>query len=133
MDKSLFNKGTFLLILVVLLVGVAGCENPQENKQSEVIGNPTPEDFLEDGNTDIFVLGGIVYSNVEHVDWVKELDYIIAEEFGEITKQTEKAEDFSNGTSNILPIGTRIYETDTQIYIASVNDRKIPYLKMVEG
>ncbi|SDJ79324.1 hypothetical protein [Sediminibacillus albus] len=133
MNNSLFNKGTFLLFLVVLLVGLAGCGNSQENTQSEVIGNPTPEDFLEDGNADIFLLSGIVYSNVEHVDWVKELDYTIGEEVGEITKQTDKAEDFGNGTSNILPIGTKIYETDTQIYIAIVNDKEIPYLKMLEG
>ncbi len=75
MNNPVFNKRTLLLLFVIFLVSLTGCNNDQGNTQSEVIGNPTPKDFLEDGNADIFMLGGIVYSNVEHVDWVKELDY----------------------------------------------------------
>jgi hypothetical protein len=133
MSKTLFHKGTFFLLLLVLIVGLVGCGNTQENTQSKVTVSPTPEDFLEDGDVDIFVLDGIVYSNVEHVDWVKKLDYTMGEEVGEITKQTDKADAFENGTSNKLPIGTKIYETDTDIYIAIVNNKEIPYLKMLEG
>ncbi|MGP4039218.1 hypothetical protein ACTWP4_04815 [Gracilibacillus sp. D59] len=133
MLKSLCLTEKFLLCLTILLIVLSGCKNNQENTQSETIGNPTPKDFLDDGNADIFVLGDIVYSNVEDVDWVKELNYTIGEKVGEITKQTDKAKDFKNGTSNKLPIGTKIYETDTPIYIAIINDMEIPYLKMIEG
>lgn len=133
MLKSLCYKGIFLLFLSFLLVGLSGCGNTKEIKQSEAIGNLAPEDFLEDGDADIFILGGIVYSNAEHVDWVKELDYTLGEEVGEITKQTDKAEDFENGTSTKLTIGTKIYKTDTLIYIAVVDDKEIPYIKMIEG
>ncbi|WP_053075118.1 hypothetical protein [Ornithinibacillus californiensis] len=135
MLKCFSRKGKFLLFLTILLVVLSGCGNTQGNRQSETIGNPTPKDFLEDGNADIFVLDGIVYSNVEDVDWVKESDYTIGEEVGEITKQSDKANEFENGTSNKLPVGTKIYETDTQIYIAivDVDGKEIPYLKMLEG
>jgi|SRR5690606_17678727 len=133
MLKCFSRKGKFLLFLTILLVVLSGCGNTQGNTQSETIGNPTPKDFLEDGNADIFVFDGIVYSNVKDVDWVKESDYTIGEEVGEITKQSDKANEFENGTSNKLPVGTKIYETDTPIYIAIVDGKEIPYLKMLEG
>nr|WP_216667922.1 hypothetical protein [Sporosarcina jiandibaonis] len=113
---------------------MSGCGNTQINiSQPGSIGNPTPKDFLKDAGADIFVFEGIVYSNVEDVDWVKELDYTIGEEVGEIIKQTDKAISFGNGTSNKLPVGTKIYDTDTQIYIAIVDDKEIRYLQMLEG
>ena len=132
--NAIRQKGKFLLCLTVILSMLSGCGNTQENiSQLEVIGNPTPNDFLKDPNADIYVLGDIVYSNVADIDWVKELDYTIVKEVGEIKKQTNKAKDFENVTSNILPIGTKIYVTDTLIYIAKVDNKEIPYLKMLEG
>jgi hypothetical protein len=127
------KKRNFLLFLMAFLVVLSGCGSSQENSQSGVIGNPTPKDFLEDGNADIFVFNNIVFSNVQHISWVKELDYTKGEVIGEITKQTSEANEFENGTSNKLPIGTKIYATDTQIYIAIVDGEEIPYLKMLEG
>jgi hypothetical protein len=62
-----------------------------------------------------------------------ELDYELGEVMGEITRQTEKAIRFKYGTANKLPIGTKIYRTNTPVYIAIVDGEEIPYLKMVEG
>lgn len=70
---------------------------------------------------------------MENVDWVQELAYTLGEEIGEITKQTDSAQEFENGTSNKLPVGTKIYRTDTPLYIAIVDGKEIRYMEMIEG
>lgn len=80
MKKLFCWKEKFLLLLCLSLIFLFGCVTN---------GNPTPKDFLKDRKADIFVLDDIVYSNVENIDWVKELEYTIGEEIGEITKQTK--------------------------------------------
>ncbi|MEH7237825.1 hypothetical protein [Bacillus sp. JJ1562] len=100
---------------------------------NNITGNPTPADFLDNENADIFQLDGIVYSNAHDVDWVQELDYTVGEQVGEINTHSERAFRFSDGTASILPIGTKIYETDTPVYIANVDGQEVPYLKMIEG
>ena len=122
--KSFCLKEKFLLFLCLSLIVLFGCVTN---------GNPTPKDFLKDSKADIFVLDDIVYSNVENIEWVKELEYTIGGEIGEITKQTNNVKGFENGTSNKLPVGTIIYATDTPIDIAIVDGKEIPYLKMLEG
>lgn len=118
-------RGKFLLLIMVIIV-LSGCGK-------HVIGNPVPGDFLNKDSADIFLLEGTVFSNVEEVDWIKELDYTIGKEVGEITKKTDKVKEFRDGSSNILPVGTKIYDTDTEVYIAIVDGEEIPYLKMLEG
>ena len=78
-------------------------------------------------------LDRIVYSNAQDLEWVKELTYIIGEQVGEITRKTDKARNFKSGTSNKLPVGTKIYQTDTPAYIVIVDGKEIPYLGMYEG
>ena len=67
------------------------------------------------------------------MEWVDELDYKLGEQIGEVTKQTDKASSFHNGTANKLPVGVKIYDTNTPVCIAIVNNKAIPYLKMIEG
>lgn len=67
------------------------------------------------------------------MEWVDELEYKLGEQIGEVTEQTDKASNFSNGTANKLPVGSKIYESDTPVTIVIVNDKHIPYLKMIEG
>lgn len=74
-----------------------------------------------------------MFSNAQDVEWVTDLDYELGVQVGEITEQEDKASKFKNGTANILPVGTKIYETNTPAYVAIVNGKEIPYLKMVEG
>ncbi|WP_421378094.1 hypothetical protein ACOJQI_12115 [Bacillus salacetis] len=120
-----------LLLLSILAVFLAGCNNGFS--MSPATGNPTPKDYLKYEDADIFFLGDHVYSNAEDLDWVSELDYELGEELGEITSQADKASKFKDGTANKLPVGTKIYNTDTPAYIAVVDGEEIPYLKMVEG
>lgn len=125
-----------ILLFSTILVILSGCgqtQNTKLNTEVKSVENPTPQDFLKKENADIFVLDGIVFSNATNVKWVEELEYTLGEEIGEIIKQSDKADEFTNGTANKLPVGTKIYETDTQIYIAIADGKEIPYLKMVEG
>ncbi|WP_366162266.1 hypothetical protein ABXS71_03065 [Bacillus infantis] len=115
-----------LFPISMLFIFLVGCHNG-------LIDNPAPKDFLSDDSADIFLLGGIVYSNAQDVDWVSDLEYQLGEQIGEITKITDNAGSFKNGTANILPVGTKIYETDTPAYIANVDGEEIPYLKQIEG
>ncbi|SDO69612.1 hypothetical protein [Halobacillus aidingensis] len=125
------NLSKVLFLLCFLFLLLAGCNS--SINESETLGNPTPKDFLKNENADIFLLGGIVYSNAQDVEWVGELDYRLGEQIGEVTKQTDKASSFSNGTANKLPVGVKIYDTNTPVSIAIVDDKHIPYLKMIEG
>ncbi len=122
-----------LFSISILFIFLVGCNNGFIGNSAEVNPNPTPKDFLKHENADIFLLGGIVYSNAQDVEWVSKLKYKLGKQIGEITKQTDKARSFKDGTANILPVGTKIYETDTGAYIAIVNGKEIPYLKMIEG
>lgn len=116
---------------ILLLVFIVGCNH--SNSGSTSISNPTAKDYLKYDNTDIFLLDGYIYSNSQDLEWVKELEYRLGEQVGEITKQADKASDFENGTANKLLVGTIIFETDTPVYIVIVGKKEIPYLKMVEG
>lgn len=120
-----------LFSISILFIYLVGCNNGFIDNPAK--GNPTPKDFLKNESADIFLLDGIVYSNVQDVEWVSELEYKLGEQIGEITKQTDKARSFKNGTANKLPVGTKIYETDTPAFIAKVNGKEKPYLKMLEG
>jgi hypothetical protein len=120
------RKEKNLLLLTIVLILLSGC--------GFRTGNPVPKNFLQDDKADIFLLNDIVYFNAQNIDWLKQLDYKIGEEVGVITKQTDKAKEFRNGTSNKLPVGSKIYETSRpDIFIAIVNGNELPYLMMVEG
>ncbi|RFB16837.1 hypothetical protein DZB84_10605 [Bacillus sp. HNG] len=124
-----FVRIYLLLFIILLFTGACHDRSP-----GSPIGNPTPADLLVNEYADIFMLDGIVYSNGQDVDWIQELEYTIGEQVGEIKKQSNKTNGFSDGTANILPVGTKIYETDTPVYIAIVDGKEeICYLKMLEG
>nr|WP_275695674.1 hypothetical protein [Fredinandcohnia sp. SECRCQ15] len=112
-----------MLSISLLLIILTGCIN----------GNPTPKELLKKDNVDIFMLDDIVFSNAQNISRVYKKDYVVGKEIGEIKKNSDQAYNFKNSTANKLPIGTKIYETNTHIYIAIVDDKEIPYLKMVEG
>ncbi|MFD1361270.1 hypothetical protein [Lentibacillus salinarum] len=120
-------------VLIMTAFILTGCGGDSGNPITNTIGNPTPRDFLDHGDADIFYFDGLVYSNAADVQWVQELEYEPGEQIGEITRQTDKAMLFKDGTANKLPEGTKLYETDTPAYIAIVDGDEIPYLKMVEG
>lgn len=125
-------KWRFLLLSVCLFM-LAGCGNLQGNLEINSTSNPTPKEILKSNHADIFYLDEIVYSNAEHLDWVKEIEYKLGAEIGEITKVTSNGEDFNHGTANRLPKGTKIYKTNSLVYIAVVNGKEIRYIQLLEG
>ncbi|WP_226675097.1 hypothetical protein [Mesobacillus jeotgali] len=120
-----------LLPLSILFIFLVSCSNNYSS--SPTISNPTPKDYLKNTDADIFLLDDYVFSYAEDIEWVRELEYELGRQVGEITKQADKASKFKNGTANKLPIGTKIFETDTPAYIAIIDGKEIRYLKMVEG
>ncbi|WP_226669661.1 hypothetical protein [Metabacillus litoralis] len=121
----------FIFSISILLIFLVGCNSGYID--NPVKGNPTPKEFLKNESADIFLLNGIVYSNAQDVEWVSNLEYKLGEQIGEITKQTDKARRFKDGTANKLPVGTKLHETDGPVYIAIIDEKEIPYLKMLEG
>jgi hypothetical protein len=79
------------------------------------------------------MIDSVVYSNGQNIDWVKNKKYTLGKQIGEITNKTDSASRFKNGSANLLPVGTKIYEIDTTIYIAIVKGKEKPYIKEVEG
>lgn len=118
--------GRLVISVTFLLVVLSGCQEAYK-------GNPTPKDFLGNSDADIFVLDSVVYLNAQDLEWLKDLPYELGEQVGEITKKTDKAKNFKSGTSNKLPVGSKIYITDTPAYIVVVDGKEIPYLGMYEG
>lgn len=126
------NFSKILLPLIIFFVFLVSCNDGATGSPS-INSNPTPKDYLGKDDADIFLLNGYVFSNAQDVGWVTELEYELGKQVGKITKQSDKASEFKNETANKLPIGTKIFETDTQAYIAIVDGKEVPYLKMVEG
>ncbi len=135
----------YIIIGVALLMFITGCSSeiqkkiPQENEVNimhTAIGNPTADEVLTKyKQTDIFLMNGIVYVNAEEIDWVKDLELTIGKEVMEISSQSNKGEDFIEGTASTLPIGTKIYKPIEKgdIYIAIINGKEIRYLGWREG
>lgn len=126
--------GLAMLLVVALLI--SGCNGISNEITIESSGNPTAEEILsENPEADIFMLGDLIYSNAENIDWVSEQPLTIGEEIAEIAAQTSESDEFENGTATRLPIGTKIHEATERedIYIAVVDGEEIPYLSLVEG
>ncbi|WP_160036385.1 lipoprotein [Paenibacillus sp. An7] len=123
------------LLFIFLLVLLTGCTNAQEdNKTVKVIGNPDANEVLSlDLDANIFMFGDLIY--ITGIDWVDELVLTPDEEIGEIKKQTSIAEDFFNGTSNVLSVGTKIYSSKERgdILLVKINGAVLKYYALVEG
>ncbi|MDQ0256809.1 hypothetical protein J2S74_004231 [Evansella vedderi] len=135
----------YIMLLTLCLALLAGCStngldsDPANNNETleEVftIKNPTVEEVLSaNKDEDLFLMDDVVYVQAEDVSWVMNTTLTIGEEVLEITKQTTEASKFESGTATVLPVGTKIYETDQAlIYIAFVSGEEIRYLGWVEG
>lgn len=86
-----------------------------------------------DNHADIFQReGNILQTNIA---WIDKLELNENKYIGEIEFKTTKAEDFKNGTANLLPIGAKIYsvkERDHIFIVKFVNTVK-RYLIQSEG
>ncbi|WP_225229537.1 hypothetical protein [Paenibacillus gallinarum] len=123
------------IVLIFLLILITGCMNAQEdNITVNVIGNPDANEILSlDSDANIFMFRDLIYKT--GIDWVDELVLTPNEEIGEIKNQTSIAEDFVNGTSNVLPVGTKIYSSKEQkdILLVEIDGAILKYYALVEG
>ncbi len=127
------NRRSLLLFIFLLLAGCSDQGNEAATTKLVPIENPKPVDYLSKGNADIFYWDGLIYSNGSDVEWVQNTLFQMKEEAGEITNQTNEAEKFTDKSANVLPVGTKIFVTDTSILIAVVEGKGIPYIPMIEG
>lgn len=123
------------LLFIFLFMLLTGCMNAQEdNITVKVIGNPDASEVLSlDSNANIFMFRDLIYKT--GIDWVDELVLTPNEEIGEIKNQTSIAEEFLNGTSNVLPVGTKIYSSKEQedILLVEIDGAILKYYALVEG
>ncbi|RNA69831.1 hypothetical protein EBO34_07825 [Alteribacter keqinensis] len=113
----------------MLITTVAAC--------SSGIGNPTAGDILSDNpNADILQWDGIVYSNVNDAEYVRELGHEPVEKLGEIERQSGSRWFFRDRSATHLPEGTNIFNVNKGgIYylIGVADDEEIVYRALVEG
>ncbi|MEC1180748.1 hypothetical protein P9B03_20045 [Metasolibacillus meyeri] len=92
--------------------------------------NPTARSILkEDAQADILQYEGLIYSNAAHLD----IAFTKCEKLGEIKKTTTISSGFKDFYATQLTAGTEIFSTNTQLIIAEVNGKQIPYLALIEG
>ena len=94
----------------------------------------TPEQLYSNNHSiDMFVYEDVAYVNVTDVDWVKSETIERGKYIGKISN-SGITNDFNNWDATVLPAGTEIYESDnTEILLASLGKKFVPYMKYVEG
>lgn len=94
----------------------------------------TPEQLYSNNHSiDMFVYEDAAYVNVTDVDWVKSETLERGKYIGKICN-SGITNDFNNWDATVLPAGTEIYESDnTEILLASLGKKFVPYMKYVEG
>ncbi|MEB2281157.1 hypothetical protein LAV73_14310 [Lysinibacillus xylanilyticus] len=117
------------LFLVLFSLFLVGCnETVTESKK------PNAAEVLRlDNHADIFQLeGNILQTNIE---WIDNLELNENKYIGEIEFKATKAEDFKNGTANLLPIGAKIYSVKERndIFIVKFDNVLKRYLILSEG
>ncbi len=127
------------LFTITFLVGVllAACGNGNTDYSIGVDSteNPDAEGVLNlDPEADIFQFNDVIYTT--GIDWVEEKDLTKNKQIGEIKEKNEDDTNFSNGTANKLPVGTKIYttkeESDMFLIVESEGETK-KYYALVEG
>lgn len=109
----------FVVSIIFLLLIASGCSHSSDQGKKEVhkTGNPNAEEVLAlDPQADIFQFNGVIYQT--GIDWVEELDLTIAEQVGEIKTKNDTDANFEDGTSNHLPVGTKIFSVKEKDDIA---------------
>lgn len=117
------------LFLVLLSLFLVGC-----NETVTASKKPDAAEALRlDNHADIFQWeGNILQTNIE---WIDKLELNENKYIGEIEFNATKAEDFKNGTANLLPIGAKIYSVKERddIFIVKFDNVVKRYLILSEG
>lgn len=131
------KKPKVIIMLIVLLYLLVGCSNTNTTSSSISItsNNASPQSVLKTNpDADIFIMNNTVYMNATNIDWVTKLTLKEGKILGKIN-DTEVKKDFQNWNATKLNIDTIIYELDgrSDIVLAKVDGKYVPYLKFVEG
>ncbi|MDC3414322.1 hypothetical protein NC797_14920 [Aquibacillus sp. 3ASR75-11] len=136
----LFGKtqlGRFVLCVIIVLFILSGCTKDNANTSDDSlseIGNPTPEEILEDNSdADIFQYKEIVYTNAK--DRAEEFNLTLGNRVKEIRKEYSGS-DFKADMATKLPVGTEIYEPKEKqgaVLVAIIKGKKVPYIGLIEG
>ena len=112
---------------IFIMIGLSGCG---ETLTTEL----TPEQlYSNDHSIDMFVYKDVAYVNVADVEWVKNETFERGKYIGKINN-SGITNDFNDWDSTVLPAETEIYESDnTEILLASLGKKFVPYMKYVEG
>ncbi|GAB0168280.1 hypothetical protein LSPCS325_17170 [Lysinibacillus sp. CTST325] len=121
------------LFVVSFSLFLVGCNEKVTVNTFESKKPDAAEALRLDNQADIFQWeGNILETNIE---WIDELEVNEDKNIGEIEFNATKAEDFKNGTANLLPIGAQIYSVKERddILIVKYNNVVKRYLILSEG
>lgn len=121
---------SLLLIWLISLTFLTSCTEETAVTISEI----TAEEVLTlDPEADIFKYNTVIYQT--NIEWVDELILTPGGKVMTVQNQSTDLSDFSDGTANLLPLGTDIFEANerSDILIAEVDGDYIYYLEIVEG
>lgn len=125
-----------LIIFIICLAILAGCNQSEQDKFEKPIGNPTAEGILSSNpDADIFQWNGIVYRNASDIEWVQSKELTTSELIGTISIQYEDGITFSDGMATKLPVGSEIFNPQNRggILLVKLNGVELRYLGLVEG
>ncbi|WMT42000.1 hypothetical protein RE628_06055 [Paenibacillus sp. D2_2] len=89
---------------------VLGGGSGENQVQVSTTHNPTGEEMLNlNPEADIFMFGDLIYENADTLDWVQQFKFEGQSKVGEITAIYRDQENFTNGMSTKLPVGTEIF------------------------
>ncbi|WP_107841002.1 hypothetical protein [Metasolibacillus meyeri] len=112
------------LFLLLLLVGCS----------SAIPMNPTAKSILKENPTaDIIQYENLIYINAMNLEGIENLEFTKEEKIGEVKKTTTVSTGFKDFYATKLAVGTDIFSTNTQIIIAELNGKQIPYIVLLEG
>jgi hypothetical protein len=105
---------------------------PQEEETAVIVGDFTPEDFIDKGISDLLYYGGLVYAPV---GWAQNEQIRIGELLGSVKRTGLKAgRDWKDFDATVLPVGTEIYKTSyADMFAAKTGNSYKMYFGMREG
>jgi hypothetical protein len=121
----------FLILVILALFSINGYSNGGETVIKDSID--AEEVLTLDSNANIFQYEGVIYKT--NIDWVEDLTLTKDVQIGKIKTKNDTNKDFKNETSNILPVGTKIFSAKERgdILIVEFEGKALKYLAIIEG
>ncbi|KYG29625.1 hypothetical protein [Alkalihalobacillus trypoxylicola] len=123
-----------LSLSIMMLLSLSNCSLNSDQEIVVSTGEITASDVLEgDPAADIFQYEEVIYQT--NIRWVDELDLTKDAELFEITEQHERYQNFEDGASNKLPVGTKVYSAKERedVLLVEIDGELQKYYQIVEG